>query len=100
MGGYFSYGTRTAAYWAVDNYVNESVRDFLRRRRQVQSHGTGRVGGAASAALLPEAAPTSQERKFPLCSSGYRQIFFDSRKPIGGKNRSPRYSPSFQDEGG
>ena len=37
---YFSYGTRTAAYGAVDNYVYESVRHFLRRRHQVQSRGT------------------------------------------------------------
>jgi RNA-directed DNA polymerase len=27
---YFSYGTRKAAYGAVDNYVYESVRHFLR----------------------------------------------------------------------
>ena len=39
---YFSYGTRTAAYGAVDNYVYESVRHFLRRRHQVQSRGTSR----------------------------------------------------------
>ena len=39
---YFSYGTRTAAYGAVDNYVYESVRHFLRRRHQVQSRGTDR----------------------------------------------------------
>jgi len=39
---YFSYGTRTAAYGAVDNYVYESVRHFLRRRHQVHSRGTDR----------------------------------------------------------
>ena len=39
---YFSYGTRAAAYEAVDNYVYESVRHFLRRRHQVQSRGTNR----------------------------------------------------------
>ena len=39
---YFSYGTRTAAYRAVDNYVYESVRHFLRRRHQVHSRGTTR----------------------------------------------------------
>src|SRR6516225_5639386 len=39
---YFSYGTRTAAYGAVDNHVYESVRHFLRRRHQVQSRGTDR----------------------------------------------------------
>ena len=39
---YFSYGTRTAAYRAVDNYVYESVRHFLRRRHKVPSRGTNR----------------------------------------------------------
>jgi RNA-directed DNA polymerase len=39
---YFSYGTRTAAYGAVDNYVYEAVRHFLRRLHQVQSRGTDR----------------------------------------------------------
>jgi RNA-directed DNA polymerase len=39
---YFSYGTRTAAYDAVDRYVYESVRHFLRRRHQVHSRGTNR----------------------------------------------------------
>ena len=39
---YFSYGTRTTAYRAVDNYVYQSVRHFLRRRHQVQSRGATR----------------------------------------------------------
>jgi len=39
---YFSYGTRATAYGAVDNYVYESVRHFLRRRHQVHSRGTNR----------------------------------------------------------
>jgi RNA-directed DNA polymerase len=39
---YFSYGTRKAAYGAVDNYVYESVRHFLRRRHQVHTRGTNR----------------------------------------------------------
>jgi RNA-directed DNA polymerase len=39
---YFSYGTRTVAYRAVDNYVYDSVRHFLRRRHKVQSRGTTR----------------------------------------------------------
>ena len=39
---YFSYGTRKAAYGAVDNYVYESVRHFLRRRHEVHSRGTNR----------------------------------------------------------
>src|SRR5215471_15798405 len=33
---YFSYGARTAAYRAVNNYVYESVRHFLRKRHKVQ----------------------------------------------------------------
>ena len=37
---YFSYGTRTQAYREVDNYVYQSVRNFLRRRHKVQSRGT------------------------------------------------------------
>jgi RNA-directed DNA polymerase len=37
---YFSHGTRLMAYRAVDNYVCERVRGFLRRRRQVSSRGT------------------------------------------------------------
>ena len=39
---YFSYGTRAAAYGAVDDYVYESVRRFLRRRHQVHTRGTSR----------------------------------------------------------
>jgi len=39
---YFSYGTRTAAYRAVDNYVYQRARHFLRRRHKVQSRGTTR----------------------------------------------------------
>jgi len=34
---YFSYGTRLMAYRAVDNYVLERVRHFLRRRHKVHS---------------------------------------------------------------
>ncbi|HKD02905.1 MAG TPA: hypothetical protein VKB77_10765, partial [Terriglobales bacterium] len=40
-------GTRAAAYGAVDNYVYESVRHFLRRRHQVQTRGTNRFSIAA-----------------------------------------------------
>ena len=38
---YFSYGTRLMAYRAVDNYVRDRVRSFLRRRHKVSSRGTG-----------------------------------------------------------
>jgi RNA-directed DNA polymerase len=37
---YFSYGTTVKAYQAVDYYVYESVRHYLRRRHQVRSRGT------------------------------------------------------------
>jgi RNA-directed DNA polymerase len=39
---YFSYGTRLMAYRAVDHYVYERVRHFLRRRHKVPSRGTRR----------------------------------------------------------
>lgn len=39
---YFNYGTRTMAYRAVDNYVYECVRGFLRRRHKVPTRGTRR----------------------------------------------------------
>ena len=45
---YFSYGTRTAAYGEIDNYVYESVRHFLRRRHQVQFRGTDRFSVKAA----------------------------------------------------
>lgn len=39
---YFSYGTRLMAYRAVDQYVSERVRHFLRRRHKVPTRGTRR----------------------------------------------------------
>jgi RNA-directed DNA polymerase len=39
---HFSYGTRLLAYRAVDHYVYERVRHFLRRRHKVPSRGTRR----------------------------------------------------------
>jgi RNA-directed DNA polymerase len=39
---YFGYGTRTQAYRAVDQYVYQRVRHFLRRRHKVSSRGTTR----------------------------------------------------------
>jgi RNA-directed DNA polymerase len=40
---YFSHGTRLMGYRAVDQYVAQSVRDFLRRRHKVRhQRGTGR----------------------------------------------------------
>ena len=39
---YFTYGTRLMAYRAVDHYVYDRVRHFLRRRHKVSSRGTER----------------------------------------------------------
>ena len=39
---YFSYGTRSMAYQAVNRYVAETVRHFLCRRHKVRSRGTRR----------------------------------------------------------
>ena len=44
---YFSYGTRLMAYRAIDNYVDQQVRDFLTRRHKVQSRGTRRFPNEA-----------------------------------------------------
>jgi len=43
---YFGYGTTSMANRAVDNYVYERVRNFLRRRHKVQSRGGSRFSGA------------------------------------------------------
>jgi len=40
--GYFSYGTCTPAYRAIDNHVAMRVRQFLVKRHRVSSHGTER----------------------------------------------------------
>jgi RNA-directed DNA polymerase len=39
---YFSHGTRTLAYRAVDNFVQTAVRQFLQRRHKVPGRGTRR----------------------------------------------------------
>ncbi len=39
---YFSYGTTKKAYCAVDHYVYEAVRGFLRRRHKVPTRGAYR----------------------------------------------------------
>ena len=43
---YFSYGTTIMANRAVDNYVYERVRNFLRRRHKVQSRSGTQFSGA------------------------------------------------------
>jgi RNA-directed DNA polymerase len=47
---YFSYGTIGKAYQAVDYYVYDSVRHYLRRRHQVQSRGNTASRGMRSTA--------------------------------------------------
>jgi len=49
---YFCYGTRSPAYRAVDHYVTEGVRHFLRRRHKVSSRGTRRYSAAAIHGVL------------------------------------------------
>ena len=44
---YFPYGTRLMAYRAVDHYVYDRVRHFLRRRRKVPSRRTKRFPAEA-----------------------------------------------------
>jgi RNA-directed DNA polymerase len=44
---YFQYGTRYSAYRAIDRYVEERTRDFLRRRHKMTSHGIKRFSGKA-----------------------------------------------------
>jgi RNA-directed DNA polymerase len=43
---YFGYGTRLMAYRAVDHYVYERVRNFLRTRHKVASRGATRFSDA------------------------------------------------------
>lgn len=44
---YFNYGSRKAAYRAVDNYVYQGVLSFLRRRSKVKARGTNRFSYSA-----------------------------------------------------
>ena len=43
---YFGYGTRLMAYRAVDRYVGDRVRHFLRDRHKVSSRGNSRFSNA------------------------------------------------------
>lgn len=45
--GYFSYGSRKAAYRAADHHVGERVRGFLARQHKLKSRGTGLFSGRA-----------------------------------------------------
>jgi RNA-directed DNA polymerase len=50
--GYFSYGTRSAAYQSVNRYVYDAVCHFLRRRQQRPSRGTARFSADVFAGPL------------------------------------------------
>jgi len=67
---YFSHGTRSQAYEAVDRHVYDRVRHFLRRRHKVQGRGTNRfprehVFGGLGVLRLQSVhrAPTSWARR-------------------------------------
>jgi Group II intron, maturase-specific domain len=71
---YFSYGTRTQAYRAVDHYVLDGVRRFLRRRT--------RCGREASPASLPKQCLASWEFcNFVKCRWGL--VRESAVKPVG-----------------
>ena len=67
---YFAYGTRLMAYRAVDNYVSESVRHFLRRRRKVPTRGTKRF----PAAVIFGELGVVQLRRFHLGSPAHASV--------------------------
>jgi RNA-directed DNA polymerase len=67
---YFAYGTRLLAYRAVDNYVYERVRHFLRRRHKVPSRGTKRYPRARVFGELG----VFQLRRFHLGSPAHARV--------------------------
>ena len=67
---YFAYGTRLLAYRAVDNYVYERVRHFLRRRHKVPSRGTKRYPRARVFGELV----VFQLRRFHLGSPAHARV--------------------------
>ena len=67
---YFTYGTRLMAYRAVDHYVWERARHFLRRRHKVPSRGTRRF----SAGVIFGELGVFQLRRFHLESPGHARV--------------------------
>ncbi|MGH8513801.1 MAG: reverse transcriptase domain-containing protein, partial [Gammaproteobacteria bacterium] len=67
---YFNYGTRLMAYRAVDHYVDERVRHFLRRRHKVPSRGTRRF----SADVIFGERGVFQLRRFHLGSPAHASV--------------------------
>jgi len=67
---YFTYGTRLVAYRAVDHYVYDRVRHFLRRRGKVPSRGTRRYPEAYVFGELG----VFQLRRFYLASPAHARV--------------------------
>ena len=67
---YFAYGTRLMAYRAVDHYVWERARHFLRRRHKVPSRGTRRF----SADVVFGELGVFQLRRFHLASPAHARV--------------------------
>src|SRR2546428_1967354 len=67
---YFAYGTRLMAYQAVDNYVDDRVRHFLRRRHKVPTRGTKRY----PAELIFGELGVFQLRRFHLGSPAHARV--------------------------
>jgi len=68
--GYFGYGTRYPAYRAVDNYVYDRTRHFLRRRHKVPSRGTRRF----SADVVFGELGVFQLRRFHLAPPAHARV--------------------------
>jgi RNA-directed DNA polymerase len=66
---YFSYGTRSGAYRAVDYHVRDRVRHFLRRRHKVQGRGTRRFTPAMICGTLGVLPLRCAHVGPPLCAS-------------------------------
>jgi RNA-directed DNA polymerase len=67
---YFAYGTRLVAYRAVDHYVWERARHFLRRRHKVPSRGTKRF----SADVVFGELGVFQLRRFHLAPPAHARV--------------------------
>ena len=67
---YFAYGTRLMAYRAVDHYVDDRVRHFLRRRHKVPTRGTRRY----PAELIFGELGVFQLRRFHLGSPAHARV--------------------------
>ena len=67
---YFTYGTRLMAYRAVDHYVWERARHFLRRRHKVPSRGTRRF----SADVVFGELGVFQLRRFHLAPPAHARV--------------------------